>query len=72
MDDLSIIVSKKVEGQCYKISEQEEDKLKDNFEYVALWNKEYCLRFNRRFEILGLPLQFCEDGFIRKIGRSWV
>lgn len=58
LDDFSIIISKKMNGQCHELSEQEEAKIKEIFEYVAPWHNDYCLQFNCRFEILGIPLQY--------------
>lgn len=66
LDDYSVLVYKKNENnESMSLKEGEEATLESCFNYIAVWHKDYSLRFFRRFELLGIPVTFA----MRKISR---
>lgn len=67
IDDYSVLVTKIRNGEICALSEDEESKLRERFNFVTPWHKEYGLRFFRRYELFGIPLHLWTDANIRKI-----
>lgn len=67
LDDFSILVQKFIEGKKCSLND---DKRQKSRQYVAPWHKEYCLKFIRWYELIGIPLQFWSENNIKKIGSA--
>lgn len=68
IDDFAFIVSKWEKDFNVLILKTEIQELKEKFKHVIPWTKHYKVRFIRRFELLGVPLECWTDETIKKIG----
>lgn len=66
MDDFSVLLTKIVKCTIYALTEDEETQLRNSFDFVSLWHKEYGLRFSKRYELFGIPLHLLNDANIKK------
>lgn len=66
LDDYSVVVYK----ENGHIEEVEEALLRGTFNFTAAWHRDYCLRFIRSFELLGIPIHFCTEENIRRLSGS--
>lgn len=59
-DDYSVVVSKFHQGINHNMLENKIKKLQGCFDMVSPWHKEFFLKFIRRYELIGVPLQVLE------------
>lgn len=58
IDDYSVLITKRTYGCVCAFLEDEETKLKDGFNDVSPWHKDFGLCFFRRYELFEYPYTY--------------